>query len=204
MLSKRYLQALILLFAVAAIWCFGVAVPQKKDLENYKAFLQKSVKVSSSKSAKATDQRRESVRKDIWFAEEDYSRLHYRIDSRASTLTLIPNDDKLDIIESLEGIQCWMQDKFYSTGANPMQQVRYFEADRGTYQYTTQQFLAKSVALSLFRVPGQNLPTKLDPKTAFLQGIAQDVSFSVAGKMTAFQADRFKATLKGQNEGGSP
>jgi hypothetical protein len=54
------------------------------------------------------------------------------------------------------------------------------------------------VALSLFRVPGVQLPTAIDPQAAFLRGVAQDVSFSIAGKATQFQAQRFKATLLSQ------
>jgi hypothetical protein len=76
----------------------------------------------------------------------------------------------------------------------------FFEAGEGTYQYTTQEFLAKSVALSLFRLPGHALPISLDINNAFLKGIAQDVSFSVSGKIPQFQAKRFQATLSTQPE----
>jgi hypothetical protein len=88
-----------------------------------------------------------------------------------------------------------MQDKLYAEGDVVMQQMRFFEADQGVYQYSTGQFAANSVILSLFRVPGVQLPTTIDPSKAFLQGIAQDVSFSIAGKTTQFQAQKFKATL---------
>ena len=148
----------------------------------------------------AADQKRLGVRKDIWFTQEDQSRLHFRIDSNSSTLTLLPQDDKVDMIENLEGVRCWMQDKLYMTATGPMQQMRYFEAKTGTYQLTSQQFLAHAVHLSLFRLPGSVLPTLLNPKTAFLRGIADDVSFSVAGKSPQFQADRFRATLKPSQE----
>jgi len=113
---------------------------------------------------------------------------------------LLPIDDKMDIIENLQHIQCWMQDKLYAQGSAPMQQMRFFEADQGLYQYSSQKFTANSVALSLFRIPGIQLPTTIDAKTAFLRGIAQDVSFSIAGKTTQFQAQRFKATLLSQQE----
>jgi hypothetical protein len=112
----------------------------------------------------------------------------------------LPIDDKLDIIENLQQIQCWMQDKLYAQGKVAMQQMRFFEADQGIYQYSTQRFAANTVALSLFRVPGIQLPATIDPRTAFLRGIAQDVSFSIAGKTTQFQAKEFKATLLSQQE----
>jgi hypothetical protein len=149
---------------------------------------------------KKTHQNRSGVRKDLWLSQADRTRLHYRIDSKSSVLTLLPIDDKVDIIENLQQIQCWMQDKLYVQGSAPMQQMRFFEADQGTYQYSSQKFTANSVALSLFRIPGIQLPTAVDPRTAFLRGIAQDVSFSVAGKTTQFQAQHFKATLLSQQE----
>jgi hypothetical protein len=180
--------------------CIQIGVVRQRDITRYKKFAAKTKELATSRSASATNQRREGVRKDIWFTQEDRSRLHYRIDSEASTLTLLPIDDKLDIIENLEHIKCWMQDKLYLAGESPMQQMRFFEADQGTYQYTTQQFLAQTVTLSLFRIPGHALPLRFDPSAAFLRGIAQDVSFSVSGKTTQFQAERFKATLKPQSE----
>ncbi len=145
-----------------------------------------------------THQNRRSVRKDLWLSQQDRTRLHYRIDSKSSVLTLLPIDDKVDIIENLQQIQCWMQDKLYAQGDVPMQQMRFFEADQGIYQYSSQRFAANTVTLSLFRIPGLQLPTTIDPRTAFLRGIAQDVSFSVAGKTTQFQAQKFKATLLSQ------
>ena len=145
-----------------------------------------------------THQNRSGVRKDLWLSQQDRSRLHYRIDSKSSVLTLLPIEDKLDIIENLQQIKCWMQDKLYAQGNVAMQQMRFFEADQGIYQYSTQRFAANSVALSLFRIPGNQLPSSIDFGAAFLRGIAQDVSFSIAGKTTQFQAQRFKATLLSQ------
>lgn len=200
MYKRTTLFTLLGLGIFALVVCVQVAIVRKSDINLYKKFAAKTKEVATSRSASAANQKREGVRKDIWFTQEDRSRLHYRIESKASTLTLLPIDDKLDIIENLEHIKCWMQDKLYVAGESPMQQMRFFEADLGTYQYTTQQFLAQTVALSLFRVPGHALSLHFDPKAAFLRGIAQDVSFSVSGKTTQFQAERFRATLKPQNE----
>jgi hypothetical protein len=100
------------------------------------------------------------------------------------------------MIENLEGVNCWMQDKFFLSNGAPMQQMRYFEADYGTYHYMNQQFLAKAVTLSIFRIPGMVLPYSLSPSEAFLSGIAQNVSFSVSGKTPQLQAQQFKASLK--------
>jgi len=182
------------------IWFLLFVVVYPSDLKKYKSFLDNS-KISSSKQlSSTTNQKRQGVRKDIWFTQDDLSRLHYRIDSEYSMLTLVPEGSSWDVIEHLEKIKCWMQDKLYVVDANSpfMQQVRYFEADQGSYQFKLQQFDAKTVALSLFRLPGHTLTFAEDPKNAFLKGVAQDVSFSVAGKTPQFQAQHFKAFLKPQ------
>ncbi len=200
MYSKITLLSILVVGLFTLLWIFNVAFVREKDIAAYAHFMESFQNIASTKDYKATHQKRKGLRKDMWLSQENHTRLHYRIDSTASTLTLIPNDTKLDILENLEGIQGWIQERLYVNGQNPMQQMRFFEAGEGTYQYTTQEFLAKSVALSLFRLPGHVLPMALDINNAFLKGIAQDVSFSVSGKIPQFQAKRFQATLSTQPE----
>ncbi len=162
-------------------------------------------KQSGSKSLfETTHQYRKGVMKDIYFVQEDLSRLHYRIESESSVLTLEPRGSKLDMIEKLEKIKCWMQDKLYTspTGA-PMQQMRYFEANEGLYLYATQQFEAQTVALSLFRLPGHALPMHFGSTSPFLKGLAKDVSFGLSGKTPQFKAQQFQAQLQNSIAEGS-
>lgn len=196
MFRKTKLISLAVLCLVVGFWIFQFCAVRASDYRTYKSFLEKHELASSSSSvSSSTHQKRYGVRKDIWFAGEDNARLHYRIESDSSILTLLPGKKKLDIIENLEKMRCWMQDKLLYADSNPIQQMRYFEADHGSYQYTTAQFVAQSVALSLYRLPGHELPLSYDNKSAFLRGIAEDVSFSVSGKTPQFQAQNFKAIL---------
>ncbi len=181
-------------------WLFKLTYLSSEDCVRFKALSKSGKAIAKAAHAQQSHQNRSGVRKDLWLSQQDRTRLHYRIDSKSSVLTLLPIDDKVDIIENLQQIKCWMQDKLYAQGNVPMQQMRFFEADHGIYQYSSQRFAANSVALSLFRLPGIALPTSVDPKAAFLRGIAQDVSFSIAGKTTQFQAERFKATIQSQKE----
>ena len=130
-------------------------------------------------SISTTHQQRKNVKKEIYFVQEDNSRLHYRIYSESSLLTMQPQTEgkKIELNEKLEKIKCWMQDKLYysSPGTGPMQQIRFLEAEEGVYCYTSQQFLAQAVALSLFRLPDHDLPKDIRA-TPFLKGVAQDVS----------------------------
>lgn len=183
----------------AFVWLFKLVYLFPSDYKKLQEIKKMGKAVAQTVPDRKTHQLRKGVRKDLWLAQQDKTRLHYRIDSKSSTLTLLPIEDKVDIIENLHQIQCWMQDKLYNQGNSVMQQMRFFEADQGIYQYSTQRFSASTVTLSLFRLPGTGLPIALDPSRAFLRGIAQDVSFSVAGKTTQFQAQRFKATLSSQS-----
>lgn len=81
-----------------------------------------------------------------------------------------------------------------------MQQIRFLAAEDGLYRYTTQEFLAQSVALSLYRLEGHNLPKETVTVKPFLKGIADDVSFAVSGKNPQFQAKHFKAELNRSEE----
>jgi hypothetical protein len=200
MFKKAIFTTTLFMTVLVFGWMFKLVYLSSYDKARYQAIVKQGKEIVKATRAQHTEQHRGGVRKDLWLSQQDRTRLHYRIDSKSSILTLLPIDDKVDIIENLQQIQCWMQDKLYTQGSTVMQQMRFFEADHGIYQYSSQRFAASTVALSLFRFPGTQLPTSVDPKTAFLRGIAQDVSFSVAGKATQFQAQRFKASLHSQQE----
>jgi hypothetical protein len=179
-------------------WIFKILHLSSSDIQFLERVKKKGKAIATSLQTQSTEQYRVGVRKDLWLTQEDRSRLHYRIESQKSTLTLVPINDKLDMIENLQQIHCWMQDKIYKQGDEMMQQIRFFEATDGTYRYSEERFAANDVALSLFRLRGTDLPYITDPSKAFLRGVAQDVSFSVVGKTTRFQAGRFKASLISQ------
>ena len=186
--------------AIGSLWLAKLIYLSSEDRIKYQKLLHAGRAIAKATKSEQTHQTRGGVRKDLWLSQQDRTRLHHRIDSKSSVLTLLPIGDKVDIIENLQQIKCWMQDKLYAQGNVAMQQMRFFEADQGIYQHSTQRFAANSVILSLFRVPGIQLPTAIDPSKAFLRGIAEDVSFSIAGKATQFQAQKFKATLSSQQE----
>jgi hypothetical protein len=201
MFKKTVLSTTLLITLLCGGWIFKLTRISQADRDRYEVMRSKGKAIAQVTQNKESRQHRAGVRKDLWLAQEDKTRLHHRIASKTSELTLIPIDDRVDIIETLQQIQCWMQDKLYPQGESIMQQLRFFEADEGYYQYSEQRFAASSVALSLFRIQGGQLPYIVDQKAAFLRGVAKDVSFSIAGKSTQFQAQQFKATLVSQQEG---
>lgn len=190
-LGIRYLSVLALL---SLLWAGQFFYLRKSDCDRYRTRALEARELATSRPVASAKQVRSGVCKDIWFTQEDSSRLHTRIESDTSHLTLLPRDRKIDIIENLEHLRCWMQEKL-STEGPEMQHVRYFEAREGHYQHLSQEFVAETVSLSLYRLPGHILPLKTLHSTAFLKGIAKDVSFSISGKTPQFQATDFKASL---------
>lgn len=189
--NKKMIIALGILLPVLGVWIFQVAVVRSSDISHYRDMVRQR-EIASSDVPSQTNQHRKQVRKDIWFSQNDGSRLHYQIASAGSLLSLTPVDNKFDIVESLQGVKCWMQDKLSDDG----QQARLIEAETGLYRYTTQEFTANSVLLSLFKLPGHVLPLEpLETDEPFLSGIAQDISVIFSGKTPQFQADNFEATM---------
>jgi len=167
-----------------------------QDIAKYRGLVEQYRKIASQTLSDSATQSREGVRKDIWFSQEDKSRLHYRIESDSSLLTMVPNKGKFNMVENLSNIRCWMQEKLYGTEQDQMQQIRFLKASEGLYRFNQQQFQANSVDISLFRMPGHELATPTSTKAAFLNGNADDISFSVSGKTPQFQAHHFTASLR--------
>lgn len=198
MFKKARFFSFLCLTVLSIFWVSKTVVLRKSDLKAYRNLQIKAKEVATTRSQSSTQQTRQGVRKDLWVSQEEGKRLQYRIDSESSVLNLIPNAEKFDIVENLRGIQCWMQDKLYVANKKNMQQIRFFEAEEGVYRYSSQEFLAKTVSLSFFRLPGSTLPLTSNPTAAFLKGVAEGVSFSISGKDPQFHAQRFKATLQSQ------
>ena len=161
----------------------------KKRAAAYKAIAKESI-------SKTATQKRQGVSKDIFFTQEDGTRLQYKIQSSASQLNLVPSGSKIDVVEQLSDIECWLQEKLFSNAGTSSQQIRYLKAESGLYSLSRQQFLAGKVKVSLFRKPGINLVLPSNNAEAFLSGSAHDVVFTVSGKEPHFEAHDFEATLQ--------
>lgn len=200
MFRKAMFSYIFVIVGFIAAWLFLTLHISQNDLKRFKALQQKSRATATASHHQSTKQNRAGVRKDLWIAQEGGVRLHNRIESASSTLTLTPVDDHMEIIENLNNIHCAMQDKVSTQAGKWSQQVRYFDAGTGIYQYSTNRFTAQTVALSLFRLPGSDLPNSFAQHAPYLKGVAQDVSFAVAGKASQFQAKHFKASFVGQQD----
>ncbi len=200
MFRKAIFSYTFVIVGLVAAWLFLALHVSQNDLKRFKVLQEKGHAIAATSKAKSTKQNRAGVKKDLWITQEGGMRLHDRIESASSTLTLTPVDDHMDIIEHLNNIHCSMQDKLSLQEGKWIQQIRYFDADTGVYQYSTNRFTAQTVSLSLFRLPGSDLPPSFLKSSPYLKGVAQDVSFAIAGKASQFQAKHFKASFVGQKD----
>lgn len=197
MFKMEMILSLSVLTLLLGLWIYQTAVMHPSDLEKYKKLIENR-EVASSNAFSPTNQERKQVRKDIWFSQDDHTRLHYQIASKSSQLTLTPVKNKFELVETLNGITCWMQDKLMqNVMENTLsQQARFIEAESGVYRHTSQEFVASGVTLSLFRLSGHQLPTgSVSQEEAILRGVAHDISFYFSGKTPHFQAEQFEARM---------
>lgn len=189
--------SLISFFLIACLWITHLCFIRESDYSYYQTLqVQKAKK--SEPSYSSTHQWRKNSCKDIWLTQDNEERLHHKIKASSSILTIIPKNNKFEIVESLNGLTCWMQDKLYEMPEthDKMQQLRFIEANEGSFSYRSQEFNAQNASVFLFRLPGYLLQENLmDKQKAFLRGIAKEAFFSISGKNPHFQAKQFKATF---------
>jgi len=200
MFKKTIFSYTFIIVGIIAGWLFFTLHVSQNDRKRFRELQQKGHAIAEASQSRSTQQNRAGVRKDFWIMQEDGVRLHDRIESASSTLTLTPVDDHMDIIEKLYQIRCSMQDKITLQEGQISQQVRYFNADTGLYQYSLGRFTAETVSLALYRLPGKDLPTTFAKKSPYLKGVAKDVSFAIGGKTSQFQAKHFKASFVGAKD----
>lgn len=189
------------LTVVALFWLFQLVYVRQSDVTRYFTRIEKLQKLSEQPLFSTAQQTRKQVRKELWISQPNHTRLQHWIDSESSILTLQPSKGRsLDVIEQLFHISCTMQEKIYPESGRIMQQIRILQAEEGTYLYKKQSFVADSVYLSLFRLPGDLLPKNTHSYTPFLKGKAKDITFSIHGNTPQFEARNFQATLKPTGE----
>ena len=181
-----YTSALVSIITFCLFFSFRLSHKDLSHLKNKGAVI----------TAASATQHRGAVCKDLWIAQAEGKRLHDKIESLSSTLILTPKKGHLEIVEHLNGVHCAMQDRL----DKETQHVRLFDALTGVYEYSTSRLTAQTVTLALFRLPGTDLPSSFSHAHPYLAGVAEDVSFALAGKASQFQAKQFKASFAQKEE----
>ncbi|MEM8728068.1 MAG: hypothetical protein AAGE99_05110 [Chlamydiota bacterium] len=197
MITRATIFASLFLTLFTSALIFG-AFYFSKDLKSVEKVLTEEIRMAKEGETSPDKQLRSRVSKDLWFSENGATRLHYHIESPRSILTPIPDGNRLDLVEQMFGMKCYFQEKIDNKEGIVTQQIRYLESEEGIYRYTDHYFDAHSVSLALYRLPGETLTTDLDAKEAYLEGIAEGVTLSLAGETPDFHAEKFKAHIRAQ------
>lgn len=204
-----FLSAFVLLLGIS----YGIIHIRPKDYALYEELLKSSRPEQESPLLSYSQQVREGVCKQIWY--QDANPLYFRIESEESELFFFHQENQIEVVEQLEKVSCIMQEELFyllpdgrevseidhsTRDAEPMQRIRYLEAERACYNYTTQQFVAEEAKLWKFELQGHQAPQHFDKTKPTMSGTAQCVEFSLKGKQLNFQAHRMKATFNPKEE----
>jgi hypothetical protein len=190
MFRKMTLFSLTLLVSTTVAGLHFLTRQNKTDLADYEKLIQESVELRSKSALERqpAHQLRTQVQKDIWTLN-NRQRLHYRLKSQRSDLTIGQKKGKIDAVEKLQKIDCCMQEEFDGDG----QQIRYLFADDGTYFFPSHKFIAEEVDLYFFSLQGHELPRSWPSESPFLRGTANEVIFSASEGFPAFTATHLNA-----------
>ena len=140
-----------------------------------------------------SQQKREGVCKQIWY--QDASPRYFCIESEDSELFFFRQNNKVEVVEQLGSVTCLMQEELFYEEGKPMQKVRYLEAERASYNYNTQLFVAEAVKLWKYQLGGHQPPDHLPKTNPLMQATARSVEFTLQGQKLNFVAHHMKATL---------
>lgn len=124
-------------------------------------------------------------------------RLQIKLESVRSQFTpSFLENKKISFQEQLYDVQCWIQDKFLSEGAEALQRVRFFQSTIGSLDYTTGQFFTPSAKIYIYQLTGDQLPENSLSLSPILQGKGEEVYVTFDRLNPVFQAHRFKAIFE--------
>jgi hypothetical protein len=188
-------KKLAIFLGTAVVLGIGIAVfpIREHDYAFYNDLLKSSHPEADDSSLSYSQQKREKVRKQIWYQDE--TPLYFRIDSDESELFFFRQNSRIEVIEQLGKIVCIMQEELYYDGLKPMQRIRYLEAERACYNYNSHLFIAEDVKLWKYQLEGHTPPDKIAHINPLMHAIAHSIEFTLQGDKLDFIAHQMKATI---------
>jgi len=202
MLKRATITVLLflLLASAAVVYVTIHPCPAEGDVGATKGGVTQVGEEVTGEEPRTIQQMRNGGSKDFWIHDQHIGRMHHRIESSHSVLTAQEGGKQLHFTEQIFNMKGYIQEKVErDNDMQPVQHVRYIESEEGLYQYFDRHFEAENILLALFRVPGTTLPLELSPDEAFLRGVAEGASLSLAGRTPNFHAQMFRADVQQPN-----
>jgi hypothetical protein len=192
MYKIRFFLSLCLILVLAiGIFIFR---GNETDAFFYQELLKSSAPEQNGSQVSRSQQKREGVTKQIWHQGENP--LYIRIHSQESELLFFRQDNKIEAIEQLGNVVCIMQEELLYLNGRPMQNIRYLEAEKASYNFHTRLFLAQGVKFWKYQLEGHNPPETIENAQLLMQASADSVEFSMISKDLDFKAHRMRAMIK--------
>lgn len=133
--------------------------------------LQNLTKTDTAKESK-TRQDKTNVRKELW---NPYGgkRLHTRLISDSSRLTLARSEGKEEVVEEMQNVFLLTQEELKDN----FQTLRIVIAKEATYFFKDERVVAERVKLFRFKLPGEILPEEFPTEKPLMEGEAKWVEF---------------------------
>jgi len=165
------------------------------DYKNYEKTINKKNKLeASSNIIEKTYQKRVDVEKNIWIPKKN-DRTVIKMTSPFSELYLGNRKNKIELIEKLKDIKCYVQEN-----TNDNSQVKLFTSEEGIYFFPKHQFSSDKIKIYFFSLK-QNEPFNDIPLSrAFFNADAKDFSFLISQNQYYMNAKSFKANLHSSKE----
>lgn len=188
-------KVVVTLFFVAVTLGMGLLIfpISEKDRETFNDLLKSSNPDTNDDILSYSQQKREKVRKEIWY--QDDSPLYFCIDSAESELFFFKQENQIEVVEQLADVSCVMQEELYYVAGKPMQKIRYLEAEKACYNYTSNLFIAEDVKLWNYQLEGHIPPKDLSSLEASMRATAHSVEFTLKGKKLDFTAHKMRAVV---------
>jgi len=200
---KTLLATLVLLVFTLGYLILSLGRYDSADAESYHQLVSSAANGDGNHSY-TTTQERQGVSKDILFTDNG-KRLQMRLRSEQAEMALHRHDERTEIVEHMTRVKCYLQENLIFLmpdgsevnalveGAQPVQVVLFLEADKASYNYKSDLFTGNTVNVTRYWAEGHTLDETAHPLKTLINGIADSVEFSLAGKGTHFKADGFKA-----------
>jgi hypothetical protein len=196
---KFWISLSLIGLGVAVGLGFLIFPSRQKDYTAYEALLASSHALQTHVNI-SSQQKRGEVSKRIWYQEE--TPLYICIKSPQSELFCVQHDHQIELIEKLQDVICIMQEELYyeGEGGQPMQKVRYMEAQNSSYSYKTNLFVAEEVKLWKVQLEGHDPPAVISLANPLMAATAKRVEFTLKGNALDFIAYHMRAKLSSEEQ----
>lgn len=172
-------------------------VPSREDVQSYhQLMVESSSKEHDQKEDYKAIQKRIGMHKQIFHYDGD-SRLEIRLGSAKSELVLERENEEIVIVENMEDLKCYIQEKFIKKStAEPRQQILVLTSDKASYDYKKEKLITDKIKIARYDIPGVILTEDLENFKPILSGEAESAEFDLKGSHFNFKSNQFKAKIQ--------